>query len=156
MSRLAVFMRSLVHKDLAVAPEVSSEVFAISLNMFTRAPVESLPLHAYPDTYLLVAIISSTEGLSGPFLERIKEISPLALRACVWFWGCWTSMGWSLSIFKRREPFLSLTRQGASCKILTGDSVEPNSFLHTFFSLLLAEEWGFRNNSRNICVNLFC
>jgi hypothetical protein len=49
----------------------------------SRAPVDWLPLQAYPDTYFSVAMISLTGEFSGGLLERIREISPFARQPCV-------------------------------------------------------------------------
>ena len=57
-----------LHRDLAVAPEASSEAFNI-LNKSTEDPVDSLPLLAYPDTNISVAMILSTKGCQ----DRIRK-----------------------------------------------------------------------------------
>ena len=51
---------------------VSLEQLIVSLNKSIVAPVDSLPLHAYPVMYLSVAIISLTDGLSGSLFDNIK------------------------------------------------------------------------------------
>ena len=72
-----------VQSDFDVAPAASSAVFVILLNKSTQDPVDSLPLKAYPETYFSVAITSSTDGLSGPPLDKIKDMSQFALQPCV-------------------------------------------------------------------------
>lgn len=99
-----VFMRSFEHCDFNVLPEDSSELFTMSENRSERVPVRWLPLQAYPVKYFLVPSISSTDGFEGSLLERIKEMSPLALQPCVWHLECCTSTGWSLSISRCKEP----------------------------------------------------
>lgn len=55
----------------------------IPLNSSTTAPVGSFPLHADPDTYFSVAMMSLIEGLSGELLDTLMKISPFARHPCV-------------------------------------------------------------------------
>ena len=77
MSRFTVLIKSLVTIDFPDASEDSSAQLTMSLKSSTTAPIGWLPLHAYPVMYFSVAIISSTDGLSGALCDNIKEISHL-------------------------------------------------------------------------------
>lgn len=71
-----------------------------------------------PVMYFSVASTSFTDGFEGSLLERMKEMTPLALQPCVWNLECCTSSGWPLSISRRKEPYLSLTIAGVECNCL--------------------------------------